>query len=639
MSSKVLFSSQRLVYLFDTIKNETLPQQELANRFSVSTRTIRTDISALNGILSDYGAQVDYTKNIGYQLVVTDPILYATLPITQAIERIPRTSRERVSALLIAFLTQSNSVKLDDIAGKWFLSRSTLQNDVIEVKQYLDKYNLLIENRPYYGMRLVGDELSIRTCLTDILWQRHMAEDFITVNRLRKTVLNDIDLEYLEKILQNQLECFELKLNAEGQGYLLYSCAVSITRINQGHELLEYDVDQINTTVISAVTQISEDVSYFLGSVLSDAEFNYLCAQVISRTVMESPNQAQSLAMVKHILSYINDTYHYNLLEDKKLNQDILIHISSMLSRIKYQIRTTNPLLHEIKKYYPFAYDITLSALANTEKYTGAKMTEDEISYLAVHIGVALERNYSAGHERCAHILLVSELGNAALRMIEAKIKRDFPHIKINRTLSYREYEQLSNIEEDFVVSTVRLTKKNKQIVKIAPFPTSYQLEQLGRLAMIDRKMPYIIERFFSEKFFLIINQPMTQEELFNKVCKKLEQMGYVDVDFYPSVIEREAIVSTLLGENIAIPHSVGLLAKKTIVTTILAPQGIVWDKNQVAYVIFLLAISKNEYEDAMRIYNLFVNFVKEKSTKRLLDSKTFNDFRAIVKDSFGRLS
>jgi mannitol/fructose-specific phosphotransferase system IIA component len=156
---------------------------------------------------------------------------------------------------------------------------------------------------------------------------------------------------------------------------------------------------------------------------------------------------------------------------------------------------------------------------------------------------------------------------------------------------------------------------------------------------MIDRKMPYIIERFFSEKFFLIINQPMTQEELFNKVCKKLEQMGYVDVDFYPSVIEREAIVSTLLGENIAIPHSVGLLAKKTIVTTILAPQGIVWDKNQVAYVIFLLAISKNEYEDAMRIYNLFVNFVKEKSTKRLLDSKTFNDFRAIVKDSFGRLS
>ncbi|MCO6538950.1 MAG: BglG family transcription antiterminator [Gilliamella sp.] len=639
MSSKVLFSYQRLAYLFDTIKKETLPQQELANRFSVSTRTIRTDVSALNDVLRSYGAQVDYTKNVGYQLVVTDPVSYAQLPITQAIEQVPRTSKERVSALLIAFLTQSNSVKLDDIADEWFLSRSTLQNDVIEVKQYLDKYNLSLENRPYYGMYLVGEESSIRACLTDILWQRHMAEDTINVNRLRQTILNDIDLDYLEKILQNQLERFELKLNAEGQGYLLYSCAVSITRITQGYELLEYQVDQINTTVISAAREISEEFSYFLGSVLCDAEFNYLCVQIISRIITESPNQAKSLALVEHILSYINDTYHYNLWDDTKLRQDMLIHTSSMLSRIKYQIRTTNPLLHEIKQYYPFAYDITLSALTNTEKYTESKMTEDEISYLALHIGVALERNYSAGHERFAQILLVSELSNSTLRMVESKIKRDFPHIQINRTLSYREYEQLTQIEEDFVVSTVRLTEKDKQIVKIAPFPTAYQLEQLGRLAMVDRKMPYIIERFFDEKFFIIIDKPMTQKEIFKSICVRLEQSGYVGGDFYPSLVEREEIVSTLLGENIAIPHSVGLLAKKTVVTTILAPQGIVWDKNEVAHVIFLLAISKDEYEDAMRIYNLFVNFVKEKSTKRLLDSRTFDDFRAIMKDSLCRLS
>ncbi|MCX8712756.1 BglG family transcription antiterminator [Gilliamella sp. B3464] len=639
MSSKVLFSYQRLAYLFDTIKNETLPQQELANRFSVSTRTIRTDISALNDILRHYGAQIDYTKNIGYQLLISDAKRYAALTNSHSIENIPRTSKERIVALIIAFLTQSNSVKLDDIADKWFLSRSTLQNDVIEVKQYLDKYNLQLENRPYYGMRLIGEESSIRACLTDILWQRYMAEDTLTIGRLQKHILNDIELDYLEKVLQDQIERFELKLNAEGKSYLLYSCAVSISRITQGYELIDYQIDQINSTVIGAAQEISEEFSYFLGSVLSQAELNYLCVQIMSRTIIDSPNQAKSLALVKHILSYINHTYHYNLLKDEKLFEDMSIHVSSMLSRVKYQIRTTNPLLQEIKQYYPFAYDITLSALANMEKYTESKMTEDEISYLAVHIGVALERNYSAGHERYAQILLVSDLGNATLRMIESKIKRDFPHIQISRILSYREYEQLTNIEEDFIVSTVRLTEKDKQIVKIAPFPTAYQLEQLGRLAMIDRTMPYMIERFFDKKFFLIMDKPITQSELFKVVCHRLEKQGYVDASFYHSVIEREAIVSTLLGENIAIPHSVGLLAKKTVVTTILAPQGILWDKNEVAHVIFLLAISKDEYEDAMRIYNLFVNLVKERSTKRLLNSKTFEDFQAIVKDSFGRLS
>ncbi|OTQ77906.1 BglG family transcription antiterminator [Gilliamella apis] len=639
MASKLLFPYQRLAYIFDTIKNELLPQKELANRFTVSIRTIRSDIVALNDVLNKYGAQVDYIKNVGYHLVITDPNLYATIPVVQQIERVPRTNKERVSALLIAFLTQSKSVKLDDIAGEWFLSRNTLQNDVIEVKQYLDKYHLSLDNRPYSGMRLVGEESAIRACLTDILWQHHITGDTINVNRLIQTILSDIDLDYLESVLQNQFERFELKLTSEGQGYLLYCCAVSITRITQGYELVEYQVDNIDSTVIGAAREVSEGFSYFLGSTLSDAEFNYLCVQIMSRTIMESPNQAKSLELFEHILSYINDSYHYNLKQDMKLRQDMLIHISSLLSRIKYQIHTSNPLLHEIKQYYPFAYDITLSALANIPKFTDVKMTEDEISYLAIHIGVALERNYSAGYKRLVQILLVSELGNATLRMIESKIKRDFPHILINRTISYREYEQLTHIEEDFVVSTVRLTEKDKQIVKIAPFPTPYQLEQLGRLSMVDRTMPYIIERFFNEKFFLIIDKPMTQSELFQIVCQRLEESGYVGQDFYPSVVERESIVSTLIGENIAIPHSVGLLAKKTVVTTILAPQGIEWNKNEIVHVIFLLAISKDEYEDAMRIYNLVVNFVKERSTKRLLNSRNFDDFQAIVKDSFGRLS
>lgn len=60
-----------------------------------------------------------------------------------------------------------------------------------------------------------------------------------------------------------------------------------------------------------------------------------------------------------------------------------------------------------------------------------------------------------------------------------------------------------------------------------------------------------------------MVNEPLTQAELFRKVCVQLEQEGYVGDDFYPSVVEREAIVSTMLGEGIALPHSLGLLAKK----------------------------------------------------------------------------
>jgi len=111
-----------------------------------------------------------------------------------------------------------------------------------------------------------------------------------------------------------------------------------------------------------------------------------------------------------------------------------------------------------------------------------------------------------------------------------------------------------------------------------------------------------------------------------------------VGTDFYPSVVEREAIVSTLLGEGIALPHSLGLLAKKTVVVTLLSPCGIPWGDRETAHVIFLLAISKSDYEEAMAIYELFVTFVRERSVGRLLSSENFESFKAIAIDSLSRI-
>jgi mannitol/fructose-specific phosphotransferase system IIA component len=102
-------------------------------------------------------------------------------------------------------------------------------------------------------------------------------------------------------------------------------------------------------------------------------------------------------------------------------------------------------------------------------------------------------------------------------------------------------------------------------------------------------------------------------------------------------VVEREAIVSTLLGDGIALPHSLGLLAKKTIIYTILAPRGIPWGDGETAYVIFLLAINKTDYEEAMAIYELFVNFVRARSMPRLRDSPNFASFKAVAIDNLNR--
>ncbi|VEB92955.1 BglB-family transcriptional antiterminator [Citrobacter koseri] len=89
------FPNQRLAQLFDMLQNETLPQDELAQRLSVSTRTVRADITALNALLTQYGAQFVLSRGNGYQLRIDDPTRYQTLREQQpSTLRIPRTSQE-----------------------------------------------------------------------------------------------------------------------------------------------------------------------------------------------------------------------------------------------------------------------------------------------------------------------------------------------------------------------------------------------------------------------------------------------------------------------------------------------------------------------------------------------------------------
>lgn len=640
------FPYQRLAYMFDALQSETLPQDELAKRFAVSTRTVRADITALNEVLEHYGAHFVHNRGFGYRLMIDDAERFRALqPQNRKTHLTPRTAHERVHYLLIRFLTSAFSLKLEDLADEWFVSRGTLQNDMAEVRERLNRYHLTIETKPRYGMKLFGTELSIRTCLTDLLFQLQLQD---ADNPLLKNEFLSIQaIPDLTEQLHELLDQYAVRLTDEGEQYLIFYCAVAIKRITDGYPLSDFDAEDVDEAVKLASARLASELKLLSGKDISAAEEAYLRVNIAARRVQASQpstsrpseiNADDEETLVDYILSYINAHYNYNLQGDKQLRSDLLTHIKTMITRVKYQITIPNPLLSNIKQHYPMAYDVTLAAVSSWGKYTPYSLSENEIGYLVLHIGVGLERHYNIGYQRHPQVMLVCDTGNSTTRMIQAQISRKYPQIVMTQTISLRDYEVLDHIDEDFIISNSRLAEKNKPVVVMSPFPTEYQLEQLGKLVLVDRTRPYMLEKFFDSNHFMIIDEPMTQAQLFEKVCGELEAEGFVDADFYPSVVEREAIVSTMLGEGIALPHSLGLLAKKTVVVTMLAPNGIVWGDGEVAYVIFLLAISKTDYEEAMAIYDLFVTFVRERSMSRLLSSQHFDSFKAIAIDCLSRI-
>nr|WP_202628238.1 PRD domain-containing protein [Cronobacter sakazakii] len=547
--------------LFDLLQNETLPQDELARRLNVTTRTVRADISALNELLRQHGVQLVLNRGSGYQLTVDDMGRYQALQASRPKAlRIPRTAPERVHYLAVRFLTSAFSLKLEDLAEEWFVSRATLQNDMAEVRELFTRYNLTLETRPRHGMKLFGSEMALRACLTDLLWQ--LAQQDSANPLITEEALNAGVQEPLAERLPTIFAHARLRFTDEGEQFIRLYCAVAVRRISEGFPLPEFVADDVDDNVREAARGIAALLQTLCGKPLSEAEENWLRVHIAARQVQELEPSAISAddaeALAGYILRYINTHYNYNLLTDEQLRADLLTHIRTMITRVRYQINIPNPLLGNIKQHYPMAWDMTLAAVSGWGKYTPYAISENEVGFLVLHIGVGLERHYNVGYQRNPRVLLV------------------------------------------------------------------------------DRTRPWMLEKYFDARHFRVVDGPMTQQQLFKELCDELEQDGYVGADFLPSVVEREAIVSTMLGDGIALPHSLGLMARKTVVYTVLAPQGIAWGE-ETAHVIFLLAISKREYEEAMTIYDLFVTFLRERAAQQLQTCRDFAQFQAVAMTCLSR--
>ena len=633
------FPHQRLAQLFTLLQNETLPQEELAQRLSVSTRTVRADITALNALLLHYGAQFILSRGSGYQLVIHDPTRYQTLEESAPkAQHIPRTAADRIHFLLVRFLTSAFSIKLEDLADTWFVSRATLQGDMVDVRERFQRYQLTLETRPRHGMKLFGSEVSIRACLTDLLWELSQQGP---LNPLIGEEAFDASVPtLLAGVLQETLTRHHVRLTDAGERFICLYGAVAVRRVSEGYPLADFSAEDVAQNVRDAARELANTMQQLAGKLLAPAEEEWLCVHLAARQVQDVDPGTISAdddeALVNYILRYINQQYNYNLLDDAQLHADLLTHIKTMITRVRYQIMIPNPLLENIKQHYPMAWDMTLAAVSSWGKYTPYAISENEIGFLVLHIGVGLERHYNIGYQRQPRVLLVCDAGNAMVRMIEAVLQRKYPQIEVTRTLTLREYELAETISEDFVIATARVSEKSKPVVMIAPFPTDYQLEQIGKLVLVDRTRPWMLEKYFDAAHFRILDKPVDQQTLFRELCGQLEGEGFVGAEFLESVIEREAIVSTMLGDGIALPHSLGLLAQKTVVYTVLAPQGIQWG-DETAHVIFLLAISKSEYEEAMAIYDIFVTFLRERAMARLCQCENFAAFKAEAMESLSR--
>lgn len=634
-----MFPYNRLNEIFDYVRQDNIISvNRLASLLHVTDRTIRSDIQIINEILEKNGSKIKLKRKTGYYIEINDQEKYNAFLYAIKQNKMNNleldTSQDRIKYLLNILLYSNNYISLDDLADKIYVSKNTLQNYIKTLKNIFLKYNLEYISKTNVGIKVIGNENDKRKCLVENVLSFNFQNYVTGFTKDEYTLFEGIDLDLLKQIIANKLTVAQIKTNDFNFKNLIIHFALMISRIQFDCYINTNNAIKIDDNYANFINDIAKEIEEAFDITISEGEKKYIYFHLVANTRLNDlvSNDNKIKALVEELLNNIYYDYNFDLRNDEILSHDLFLHFKSILNTKSLALNKRNPLLNTIKANFPLAFDITLTCITKIFNKPPYILTEDEIGYVSLHVGAAIERCFSGSLQRKS-VILVCGSGQATTRMLEARLNVFFKDkIMIVHRASYNEFinytkRELLNI--DFVISTIPLKSNyvptitvdfslnNQNIEDISKFLTSISLDKMKKS-----------NKFFDKNLFLHLDKIESKETLLKQMCHLMEEQNIVDNDYFDYVMERENLAKTNMNEIFALPHPMRLCAKDTKVAVAIIDEPLTWYKQDTVQIIFLLAIKQGDQQDIEHLYDIFIEIVNNpKLQQNIIHCHDFDSF------------
>lgn len=627
-----MFSSSRLEEIFIQIsKNEFTTIKELTNSFHVTDRTIRTDIQAINLEIAKYECEILLKRKSGYYLMSYNKDKFKELQnqIKKQTNVLTFNSLDdRIKYILQKLLYSQDYVILDDLANEVFVSRNTLQNYIKPIKETLETYNLIYVSKPNLGVKVFGNEKDKRECLLNEILCKDTPTYIIGFTKEEQMLFRDIDLFEIQTLVNQLLNKHDIHASDYDRKNLIMHCALMISRVKT-ENYIPFDVQfPIQDDIYELIEQLCIQLENKFDIQITSGEKQYIYLHIASNTHMNiySVNTVKLQNQITKLLEVIYEEYNFDLRQDAILKKDLFNHFSSILSSKNIYMNKKNPLLNTIKTNFPLPFEITLTS---TAKVFSEALTEDEIGYISLHIGAAIERCFTSMYQK-KRVVLVCGSGIATTRMLEARLQTFFnSKIVIVNKISYAEFMHYDFANIDFVISTIPIQSDNIPVEIVDFTLKNTDIEKISkRLSHMDKKANFVA-KFFDKQLFIHKSNEVTKEDVLTELAHLLENQNIVSDTFIHSVLERESIACTNLNDIFAIPHPMEACSKETKVAVAILDQPVEWnDKHEEVQIIFMISIKQGEQKQFEHLYDLFIEIVgNTKLQQDIVHSNSFEEF------------
>lgn len=624
---------EKLINLLGLLSQEKYQTAEaLSDKMQLSVKTLRQAIRRLNEALSENGAHIETERGKGYLLKVDDFERFQLLFFRDE-AYFPNNSGERVNYLLEYFFTHDGYVKVEELCDMLYVSRRTLAADLKKAEQILEQYQIEMERKPYYGMRITGDEFHIRQCLAKIregnqgqqYWADSEAAD---------------EIQRITQILNELLEQENFQISDIALRNLIIHIYIAVKRIRREqyvplpsddyHRLVgepEYRRACKLASRLEQEFQIKfpqEEIIYiaihFAGKgkeALKDSYDNL----IISSEILE---------LVQSMLEEIYQTFQIDLREDLELSMALGQHIGPLKVRVQYGMRLENPLLKEIREQFSLAYVMAAQAGALLSRHFQKWLGPDEIAYIALLLELGLERQRTQKDKK--NILLVCASGAGTAKLLAFKMQDMFQDcIGEVRTCDEHsvQYQDFSKV--DYVFTTVPLcTHVPVPVSEMKMFFGGKEMAAIRGLLKGGQELDLL--QFYPEELFFSGVSFQTKQEVIQYMCQEMDKKGWIPEGFYQAVMKREEMGYTCMDNHAAMPHPYEMMTEKTFVAICILDEPVEWTGGRFVQAVFLMSASQNAEDDLKEFYVTLAKLILDKENMaELIEKRNHSTLRRLI--------
>ncbi len=582
------------------------PASEIAEHLGVSTRTVRSYVTAVK--VAAAPLDVILSSPDGYRLNRDAHAEFASRDRTA--ER-AGTPRERMTFLVTRLTHAGVELDVHDLADSLFVSESTIEGDLRQVRALAREAGLeLVRGGDH--VRLEGPDAGHRR-LVSRLFSEEQAHGLVDLRRVQESFGTD-DLSAFKTDVIGVLQTQGYAINEFGLDRVLLHTAIAVER-SRGSALAEHAPSPADPVAVDLDRLVAER----FGTRLPAGELTALTTLLTTRAgtrVVPRDQPGEHAAVLRRIVAHAQEEFLVDLDDDAFLSR-LGAHVGNLVIRAREGVGNPNPLARTIKTSYPLTYELAVFIAAEIQNEFTISIGEDEIAYIALHIGSHLERRATHGARLTA--VLVSPGYHDIADLLERRIQPALgDEVAIDRVLTRTDVDPAA-LQADLVISTVPWEVRPANVVIVQPFPTDADLDavrgavtrirrQRRRRAIADELLLY-----FDDALFFRDSVVRDADGVIRLLGERMQERGIIDDDYLDGVLARERISSTAFTEWLAVPHALTMSAKRTAIAIALFENPIPWGEGTVQ-VVALVAFSAKDRAKFQTVFEQFVEVFSERS-------------------------